>query len=604
MPVQELRIRGSTHPAAGWRVDCSLHLVRMLGARSSRTSLLVTLLIGTGASATEAWVSAPLANVRLRPSANSPIVGHLEKGDRVELAEDSISPQGWTLLRPLGAVRSSLLVLDPPNGDTRPFDYIYGRIVVPSASVRRAPDPDARIVSLQRRGHVLAFRDTAGTTGAWLERPDGTFVSRAEVKILTGSSFRGVADPPSELAFVLRRTRVRSPDDPNGAEEVLDRYTALEMLSAGRVVRTPKGELPRSAVRIARAVPRPAGIGAEERWIHVNTAEQVLTAYEGDRLVFATLVSTGKSGWETPVGQFRVWYKLRHGEMRGHRASYLVEEVPHALFFGADTALHGANWHDRFGIPVSHGCINLSPQDAAWLFRWAPPELPEAWHGILPGAAGLETLWIIVESGALERASADRGASGFGPERGRMSGMPERFSRRSFLGGAATLAGTLAVWPRSILASPAESGERVLSFVHTHTGERLSLPYWGDGAYLPQSLARVESFLRDFRTGEFHAIDPLLLDQLYDLRLATGSSAPFQVISGYRSPHTNAALRAGGGGQARHSLHMQGRAIDIRLADVSSSVLRDVALELRRGGVGYYRSEDFVHVDTGPVRRW
>jgi len=175
-------------------------------------------------------------------------------------------------------------------------------------------------------------------------------------------------------------------------------------------------------------------------------------------------------------------------------------------------------------------------------------------------------------------------------------------SRRQFLGGLATFAGTLALPPRRALA--AARGERVLSFVRTHTGERLALPYWADGDYLPQSLARVEGFLRDFRTGEQHSIDPKLLDQLYDLRLATGALSPFQVISGYRSPRTNAALRAAGGAQARHSLHMQGRAIDIRLADVSSSVLQGAALELARGGVGYYRSEDFVHVDTGSFRRW
>jgi hypothetical protein len=144
----------------------------------------------------------------------------------------------------------------------------------------------------------------------------------------------------------------------------------------------------------------------------VDTLEQVLTAYEGDRLVFATLVSTGRERWETPTGHFRVWLKLRHGEMRGHRAAYLVEEVPHALFFGGNTALHAAIWHDRFGTAVSHGCINLSPADAAWLFDWAPPELPERWHGILPGAAALPTLWVIVEHGSEEhpRGTAAEGA--------------------------------------------------------------------------------------------------------------------------------------------------------------------------------------------------
>jgi uncharacterized protein YcbK (DUF882 family) len=140
--------------------------------------------------------------------------------------------------------------------------------------------------------------------------------------------------------------------------------------------------------------------------------------------------------------------------------------------------------------------------------------------------------------------------------------------------------------------------------VHLHTGERLSTTYWGDGVYQERELARVQDFLRDFRTGEHHPIDPALLDQLHGLALAIGTGAPFQVISGYRSPHTNAALRAAGGGQASQSLHMRGQAIDVRLADVPSASVRDAALELARGGVGYYRAEDFVHIDTGRVRHW
>jgi uncharacterized protein YcbK (DUF882 family) len=145
----------------------------------------------------------------------------------------------------------------------------------------------------------------------------------------------------------------------------------------------------------------------------------------------------------------------------------------------------------------------------------------------------------------------------------------------------------------------------VLSFFHTHTRDRITLPYFADGAYLPDSLARLHTFLRDFRTGEERSLDPTLFDLLFSLRQRTGAKTPFQVISCYRSPATNAFLRAtGGGGVARGSLHVQGKAIDVRLADVSSAVLRDAARELKRGGVGYYRASDFVHVDTGRVRTW
>lgn len=175
-------------------------------------------------------------------------------------------------------------------------------------------------------------------------------------------------------------------------------------------------------------------------------------------------------------------------------------------------------------------------------------------------------------------------------------------SRRGFLQGLVALGvGALAA-PAAALARPRE--DRRLSFLHTHTGERLEVEYASDGANGPEALRRVNRFLRDYRTGEEHPIDPALLELLYDLRLATGARAPFAVISGYRSPRTNAVLRAHSRGVAGGSLHMQGQAIDIRPGDVRTTVLRDAALELRRGGVGYYASSDFVHVDTGRVRAW
>ncbi len=174
--------------------------------------------------------------------------------------------------------------------------------------------------------------------------------------------------------------------------------------------------------------------------------------------------------------------------------------------------------------------------------------------------------------------------------------------RRSFLGGLASFSALALAAPA--VALPTRE-ERVLSFFNTHTSERLSLPYFADGAYLGGALSRLETFLRDYRTGQQHPIDPKLFDLLHELRQATSGKGPFQVISGYRSPATNAMLReTGGGGVASHSMHLQGRAIDIRVSDVKTTVLRDAARELRRGGVGYYRDSDFVHVDTGRVRAW
>jgi len=145
---------------------------------------------------------------------------------------------------------------------------------------------------------------------------------------------------------------------------------------------------------------------------------------------------------------------------------------------------------------------------------------------------------------------------------------------------------------------------RSLSFYHTHTGQYLSVVYRVDGVYQPDALRSVDAFLADFRNHEAHHIDPTLLDVLYDLKSKTGSRAPFQVISAYRSPTTNQWLRQTTAGVAEHSMHLEGRAIDVRLADVPLARLREVALSLERGGVGFYPQSDFVHVDTGRVRRW
>jgi uncharacterized protein YcbK (DUF882 family) len=175
-------------------------------------------------------------------------------------------------------------------------------------------------------------------------------------------------------------------------------------------------------------------------------------------------------------------------------------------------------------------------------------------------------------------------------------------SRRHLLKGFAAAVAAAAMPRGRVLASGREP--RDVAFVHTHTHERLALTYFADGSYDAESLAALNWFLRDHRTGDQHPIDPALFDILHDLRVATGAAAPYQVISGYRSPRTNGMLREHGRGVATGSLHMQGRAIDVRLADVRSSALRDAAISLRRGGVGYYAASDFVHIDTGRFRMW
>ena len=146
-----------------------------------------------------------------------------------------------------------------------------------------------------------------------------------------------------------------------------------------------------------------------------------------------------------------------------------------------------------------------------------------------------------------------------------------------------------------------------LRFYHTHTQERLDVVYRHGDTYLPEALDELDRYLRDHRTGDVRHFDPRLFDLLYDLTASLDDAGgEIDVICGYRTPQSNEFLRTRSlhTGVARHSLHMQAEAIDIRLPGIPTWQLRDAALRLHRGGVGYYRSSDFVHVDVGRVRQW
>lgn len=174
-------------------------------------------------------------------------------------------------------------------------------------------------------------------------------------------------------------------------------------------------------------------------------------------------------------------------------------------------------------------------------------------------------------------------------------------SRRNFLklgllAAALPLPASASAW----LAAP----ERRLSFHNLHTGESVNLPYWVQGDYLSESLAEINRVLRDHRTDQVAAIDTRLLDLLDRVKAELGTSQPFQVISGYRSPTSNQMLSAHSSGVAKRSLHMEGKAIDIRIPGVALANLRKTGLMLQGGGVGYYPASNFVHLDVGRVRTW
>jgi uncharacterized protein YcbK (DUF882 family) len=175
-----------------------------------------------------------------------------------------------------------------------------------------------------------------------------------------------------------------------------------------------------------------------------------------------------------------------------------------------------------------------------------------------------------------------------------------RIGRRDFLVGTLAAAAGLASSGRRALAAEAHA----LSFYHIHTAEKLNVVYREHGELVAGALAEINVFLRDFRTEQTHPIDVSLLDELWNLHAQFERRGTFEVISGYRSPQTNESLRHATKGVAKDSLHLSGRAIDVRHTNAKTADLRDAAIAMRAGGVGYYSKSNFVHIDTGAFRTW
>ena len=175
-------------------------------------------------------------------------------------------------------------------------------------------------------------------------------------------------------------------------------------------------------------------------------------------------------------------------------------------------------------------------------------------------------------------------------------------NRRTFLKmGASAILTTVFTHPVLAAVRP---DHRVLSFYNIHTGEALKTCYRANGMLIPRAVNRISLIMRDYRTGEIMPVDPVLLDLLHHIVMEIKPRSSISIISGYRSPRTNAALRRVTAGVARKSLHMEGRAIDIRIPGYQTTTLRQLAINLRSGGVGYYPESDFVHLDTGPIKAW
>jgi len=252
-------------------------------------------------------------------------------------------------------------------------------------------------------GLIITGRTTYGGL-RFLRTRRGLWVERSNVRFAGGSDFQGMAMADGRLAVAwVRPHRISLHDAPHG--RVLRRVSRRARLAVAERVNRAWVRLEDGAHARVRDLAwptlseRPESVGATERWIDVDVRAQVMVAYEGDRPVYATLVSTGRRGpnHATPLGEYRIWVKLATSDMDDLErddveSNYSIESVPWVQYFEGSNGFHAAFWHDGFGTRRSHGCVNLSPRDARWLFDFTAPHLPLGWYAVLPTSSDPGTL--------------------------------------------------------------------------------------------------------------------------------------------------------------------------------------------------------------------
>lgn len=380
------------------------------------------------------------AHVYDKASSNPGVAGVIRRGSLLRVG-GVVSGSGckngsWYEAEPFGYVCSTdgFRVSDSPTDDTygvpaarvnNHLPYQYGRVITKrapryyrlptqeeEAEARRAmkkkgPTPEV-VSSLMEGDYFLAVasketRESDGVEFYRTVRNRYVRVSDMELKypeVVRGEELgkRGWKLP---LAFVYGENRpvLRRHDgtlEPLGIAEKHARFVVTDEFREGDAayVEGRDGIVRRDGVRVAKALARPKDVPADAKWIHVDLEEQTLVAYEGDRPVYATVISSGKEGYAPPTGTFKVQQKYVSTTMNAEDpidGFYEVEEVPWTQYYHRGYALHGAYWHTDFGKVRSHGCTNLAPVDARWLYYWSDPDVPPAWHGV---RFRPETTWV------------------------------------------------------------------------------------------------------------------------------------------------------------------------------------------------------------------
>ncbi len=348
--------------------------------------------------------------VHLGPAEASQRVGTIARDIRVRwkrLARGPECQEPWVEIEPRGWVCGDYLEpTDKPTwgvelprlgrGDIVPG--VYGKVVTDGATTYAKPeDKVAGVVKRTLAGAVKVRREAeAEVDGETFWRiGKGEYLPSAAVRPFDPSTWQGVRlgdhsglSLPVGFAYAARnrKQRVSVYDAPTGGKVVgslAPRQVVSVLETAGGAHRIGDGRWVRGAdLRVAERTEPPAALGEGERWVDVDTDRQVLVAYEGTTPVYATLVSSGSRKYPSETGVFRVWVKFSETDMNGQMgddAPYSVATVPWTQFYAKDLALHTAYWHDKFGQPLSHGCVNLSPIDARFLYFWSEPSVPEGW---------------------------------------------------------------------------------------------------------------------------------------------------------------------------------------------------------------------------------
>lgn len=346
--------------------------------------------------------------------ANSPLAGVIRRGTMVRVADRVHGPGcrggGWFQLADGGYVCTAegFVVSSDPDarwhryGDlSEVAPYTYAAVTRGARRYRSLPErhelDGGEVLDGDYFVTIVGRHENLGET--YVQTARGRYLRASDVEIQEPSRLAGVLLSDSELELPIAFAYLPDPqpvyriEDGHAVETgLLEQYARFHVadrrtVDGTEMVISPEGHaVAAEHVRLASRVRRSSSIPADQKWIHVNLSQQTLVAYQNNRPVFATLIASGREGYDTPTGVHQVRAKYVSKTMRGADpvdGPYEVEEVPWTMFYYEGYALHGAYWHDAFGQVRSHGCTNIAPHDARWIFEWTRPDVPDGWQGQL-----------------------------------------------------------------------------------------------------------------------------------------------------------------------------------------------------------------------------